>query len=226
MGREGITYEQVVEVAIKLSNESEKPTIRRVRSELGDTGSMGTIQSFLARWREENQTHVLANSEIAPEIQIALSSAINANIKKVTLNLESAISIANEEISVFRDENFVIEEKLDNERKKNKKLIQEHDKLSGKLEKSIEDYSALVLEKEKERKDSERSRTELAKIQVKMDSFKEKVDELRQQNEMLLNKFEVSQVEAINNDKRATLAEAKIESKDQQIMYLEKQLNK
>ncbi|MES2258948.1 MAG: DNA-binding protein [Pseudomonadota bacterium] len=50
MGRTGITYEQVADVADALSGEGLVPTIRAVRERIG-TGSPNTVQRHLLDWR-------------------------------------------------------------------------------------------------------------------------------------------------------------------------------
>ena len=50
MGRElTITFEQVAAVADTMKTNGIKPTSRSVRERLGNTGSMGTVNKFLAR---------------------------------------------------------------------------------------------------------------------------------------------------------------------------------
>ena len=52
MPRVGLNYEQVVRVIRDLENRGEKPTINRVRAELG-SGSPNTISQFIKQWRQE-----------------------------------------------------------------------------------------------------------------------------------------------------------------------------
>ncbi|KJZ03183.1 mucin, partial [Halomonas sp. S2151] len=50
MARTGITYEQVATVADALVGQGEKPSIQRIREQLG-TGSPNTIHRHLKAWR-------------------------------------------------------------------------------------------------------------------------------------------------------------------------------
>jgi hypothetical protein len=53
MPRTGVTYEQFLDAVTALQARDEIVNKVTVRRELGNTGSFGTIQTFLARWREE-----------------------------------------------------------------------------------------------------------------------------------------------------------------------------
>ena len=71
MARNGISYEQVDAAVKSLQTRGEDITINRVRRELGDTGSLTTIQRHLATWRSENKEQ----RPVAEELPEALESA-------------------------------------------------------------------------------------------------------------------------------------------------------
>lgn len=54
MSRTGITYEDVMEAAFDLHNQGEIPTIEKIRTYLGGTGSNTTISKYLQTWRKES----------------------------------------------------------------------------------------------------------------------------------------------------------------------------
>lgn len=55
VARTGITFDDVSQAAESLVARGEDITIISIRKELGDTGSMTTIQRYLAEWRSEHQ---------------------------------------------------------------------------------------------------------------------------------------------------------------------------
>jgi hypothetical protein len=72
MARHGITYEDVISAANTLKGQGKSITIENVRSFLG-TGSAGTINQHLRRWKEvQNSTQKIASKENLPEPLIAL----------------------------------------------------------------------------------------------------------------------------------------------------------
>lgn len=72
MARHGITYEDVISAANTLKGQGKSVTIENVRGFLG-TGSAGTINQHLRRWKEvQNTTQKMASKERLPEPLIAM----------------------------------------------------------------------------------------------------------------------------------------------------------
>lgn len=72
MARHGITYEDVISAANALKGQGKNVTIENVRGFLG-TGSAGTVNQHLRRWKEvQNSTQKIASKENVPEPLMAL----------------------------------------------------------------------------------------------------------------------------------------------------------
>lgn len=76
MARHGITYDDVISAANSLKGQGKSVTIENVRSFLG-TGSAGTVNQHLRRWKEAQQsTQKIASKENIPESLIALTKGL------------------------------------------------------------------------------------------------------------------------------------------------------
>ncbi len=57
MTRLGITFEEVALAAEQITQEGEKPTIEKIRTNLGGTGSNSTIAKYFNEWKHQNAAH-------------------------------------------------------------------------------------------------------------------------------------------------------------------------
>jgi hypothetical protein len=72
MARPGVTYQDIANAANELKGQGKNTTIENVRSILG-TGSIGTINHHLRKWKEaQNATQKIISAENLPEDLIAL----------------------------------------------------------------------------------------------------------------------------------------------------------
>ena len=132
MGRTGITKEQVYEVAAALSGEGISPTVQSVRKRIG-TGSYSTISGYLTAWKSERATQVPANIPDRPEKvekafdQVWATAALAAQegVKIEREALESARREMEQERAEMKAEIESLEQALDEEAGKNKRLAGE-----------------------------------------------------------------------------------------------------
>ena len=76
MARPGVTYQDIANAAHELKGQEKNITIENVRSILG-TGSIGTINLHLRKWKEtQATTHKIASQENLPENLIALMKGL------------------------------------------------------------------------------------------------------------------------------------------------------
>jgi hypothetical protein len=113
MARHGITYEDVISAANSLKGEGKSVTIENVRRVLG-TGSAGTVNQHLRRWREaQNSTQKIATKEQVPEPLIALvkglwEGVLTQSIEQFTpieANYQQEIIELKTELEKFRNNN-------------------------------------------------------------------------------------------------------------------------
>jgi len=83
MARKGVTFEEVARAAERVETAGEDPTIKRVREELGGTGSPNTIHRHLAAWKADKPQ---ARKE-APSLPADLQAAL---VKELTRQADAA----------------------------------------------------------------------------------------------------------------------------------------
>ncbi len=160
MARHGITYEDVISAANTLKAQGKSVTIENVRGFLG-TGSSGTVNQHLRRWKEAQQsTQKIASKENIPEPLIALIKGLWEGILTQTTeqfapiesNYQQEITELKAELDKYRSNNqrwqnmfnqwqqektklvnekLTLEQALDFAHKENQSL---HDKYDGLLQ--------------------------------------------------------------------------------------------
>jgi DNA repair exonuclease SbcCD ATPase subunit len=84
MGRNGVTKEQVLAVAERLHAEGEKITVKRVREELGETGSYTTISAALKLWRSDRGMTQVVNEPLPPVLERSTLRLVGSLWRTVT----------------------------------------------------------------------------------------------------------------------------------------------
>jgi chromosome segregation ATPase len=160
MARHGISYEDVIDAANALKGQGKSVTIENVRGFLG-TGSSGTVNQHLRRWKEVQQsTQTIASKESLPEGLIALVKGLWESIlaqsteqfTPIETNYQQEISELKTELEKYRgnnqrwqkmfnqwqqektalaNEKLTLEQALDFTHKENQSL---HDKYDGLLQ--------------------------------------------------------------------------------------------
>lgn len=97
MARIGVTYLEVSKVADELVGRGTEPSIRLVRSELGDTGSPNTIQRHLAAWREARPATAAAVAELSPSTTLAIAAEISQAAARARAEVEGQLLQARSE---------------------------------------------------------------------------------------------------------------------------------
>lgn len=76
MARTGITFDDVSAAAESVLARGQEPTISGIRQELGDTGSMTTIQRHLSAWRSENKAKCIKTNSLPDALEVAFRSSL------------------------------------------------------------------------------------------------------------------------------------------------------
>jgi len=172
MGRDAtITYEQIASLADAMKTEGTKPTSRAVRERLGNTGSMGTINKLLGRWKSGQERQVSAALVLPPALQRALLEFMDVELTSARVTLEAELAEQQQEASDLATENE--RQVVENESQAQtvellRSEVSTHQGRAGQLE------SDLVLAREeaaRERSGAELARTELAKAQLRLESM-------------------------------------------------------
>src|SRR6267154_4625239 len=99
MSRLGVTFDEVLIAAEEIRQSGEKPTIDKVRTQLGSRGSNSTISKHLYNWRKKSESILgLGKSETPDFIKSVIESVWNklneqadAKIEKIKIESDTEI---------------------------------------------------------------------------------------------------------------------------------------
>lgn len=212
MAREGITFEQVAQVADALVGAGQQPTIRAVREKLGDTGSPNTIHKLLAKWRDARPVAIAS----APELPQALLTALATEIQRATSQARAEVQAAL--VAEQADSKRLAE---DGERKDIElaelqeqiaALTTERDTLAGKTAQQAADLADAQQRIEREQQAAEAARVELAKAQLKIDAQAETLTHQAAEVERLRADMASEVKGRVAAEQQAAVLTAKLES--------------
>ncbi|MDO8344428.1 MAG: DNA-binding protein [Cellvibrio sp.] len=207
--------------------EGVKPTSRAVRERLGNTGSMGTINKLLGRWKSGQERQISAALVLPPALQRVLLEFMDNELTAARTTLEAELADQQQEAADLATENErqVIENDAQAETiEQLRSEVAAHQGRAGQLE---TDLTASREEAVRERSGAELARTELAKAQLRLEAMPRLEADLvavrevleterlaRQQAEqtaaVLTAKLEAAERRATEADARTTKAEAAI----------------
>ena len=172
MGREStITYEQIAAIADAMKTEGAKPTSRAVRERLGNTGSMGTINKLLGRWKSGQERQISAALVLPPALQRVLLEFMDNELTAARTTLEAELAEQQQEAADLATENErqVIENDAQTDMIELLRAdVATHQGRAGQLE---SDLAMARDEAARERSGAELARTELAKAQLRLEAM-------------------------------------------------------
>lgn len=172
MGREStVTFEQIAAVADAMKIEGVKPTSRAVRERLGNTGSMGTINKLLGRWKSGQERQISAALVLPPALQRVLLEFMDNELTAARTTLESELADQQQEAADLATENErqVVENESQSETIELLRAeVSTHQGRAGQLE---SDLMVARDEAARERSGAELARTELAKAQLRLEAM-------------------------------------------------------
>lgn len=172
MGREAtVTYEQIAAAADAMKSEGVKPTSRAIRERLGNTGSMGTINKLLGRWKSGQERQISAALVLPPALQRVLLEFMDTELTAARTTLEAELADQQQEAADLATENErqVIENDTQAELIEQLRAdVAAHQGRAGQLE---SDLTASREEVVRERSGAELARTELAKAQLRLEAM-------------------------------------------------------
>ena len=172
MGREStITFEQISAVADAMKTEGVKPTSRAVRERLGNTGSMGTINKLLGRWKSGQERQISAALVLPPALQRVLLEFMDNELTAARTTLEAELAEQQQEAADLATENErqVVENDAQAEAIESLRAdVAAHRGRAGQLE---SDLAVARDEAVRERAGAELARTELAKAQLRLEAM-------------------------------------------------------
>lgn len=172
MGREAtVTFEQITALADAMKMEGVKPTSRAVRERLGNTGSMGTINKLLQRWKSGQERQVSAALALPPALQRALLEFMDNELTAARTTLETELADQQQEAADLATENERQVLENDSQSEVIETLRAEVSKHQGRAGQLEADLAVARDEASRERSGAEMARTELAKAQLRLEAM-------------------------------------------------------
>lgn len=172
MGREStITADQVFAICDTIKAEGGKPTSRSIRERLGNTGSMGTINKLLQRWKTEHTRQTPSTLTLPPALQNVILDFMDHELTAARAALETELAEQQQEAADLASEN---ERQADTIESLNDELAtvgQERASAEGKAQQLAVDLQAAHVEAGNERAAAEHARTELAKALLRLEAM-------------------------------------------------------
>lgn len=103
LGRPGVTFAEVAAVADRIKARGERPTVQRVRGELG-SGSLATLQRHFTAWREKNRTGAVESVTLPVELQRAMLGHIERAAAEARADLQDELAETQSEREALTEE--------------------------------------------------------------------------------------------------------------------------
>jgi DNA repair exonuclease SbcCD ATPase subunit len=179
MGREStITADQVNAIADTIKAEGGKPTSRAIRERLGNTGSMGTINKLLQKWKVAHTRQTSATIVLPVQVQNVLLDFMDQELTIARAALETELAEQHQEAADLASENERQGETIDGLTEQVSLLSAEKASVEGKATQLAADLHTAHQEALAERQAAEHARTELAKALLRLEAMPRLVDDL------------------------------------------------
>ncbi|MCK4120415.1 DNA-binding protein [Ralstonia nicotianae] len=169
MARQGISYEQVANVAEQLVADQLKPTLNAVRERLG-SGSMNTIHRHLTAWQGHQKPAQRKMSEPNTRLLTALGTEMSRVAEEAAADAEAALAQAMSELAVLAATGEALEAERDELMQQLQQIATERDTLAGKATEQATEIARLQEEVERERNDHAGIRRNLAQAELRLEA--------------------------------------------------------
>ena len=195
MAREGITYEQYKDVADRLKAEGIKPTVRKVRAELG-TGSNATLLSHQNRYIDERHSTDSKAVELPMTLVDAIKKTLVEASDKATAEIENNYQDAHSQLAedakmLAESEQVITSLKSQLDKQTSQAEAQERalEKSLAAVQKQVEELqkqlNVLSTKLEESTRNQEVARTESAKAQLQVERADKAAELAEKRNELL-----------------------------------------
>ena len=172
MGREAaITWEQVYAVADAIRAEGSKPTSRAVRERLGNTGSMGTVNKLLQRWRATQEREQATAVSLPPALQRAILDFLDTELAAARATLEAQLVEQQQEASDLAAETERQADAIEGQRQMLEHVVTAKASAEGRAQQLAADLDSAKAETVRERQAAESARTDLAKALLRLEAM-------------------------------------------------------
>jgi chromosome segregation ATPase len=211
-----VTYEEVAVAAEQFLAEGVTPTAKLIRSRLGDQGSLATLQRHIVEWRSSQGSTRPLTRILSPEIQRAVFKFIDEEVARVNHELAQQVEQAKRDsadLAADNEEQTTLVRQLQAELEEQATFRAKQD---GQLARLLEELGSTREEAAVARREAERARLELSKVQPRLDAHASLENELRQ----LRADFEAQRHACVHAEQNAAVLRAQREILDAQLAEL------
>ena len=183
MMRTGINYDDVATAASEIEQSGERPTIEKVRSVLGGTGSNSTISKYLQSWRNSRPANKVTITPPPDQVQAAVSAVWEKLHQETELTIATVKAEASEQVSAARQEAETVTTAMG-------ALTTEHETLKNQ-------YHALSAQKELLALDYKQAESNQLLLRERLEALESRRQEIKSLHEQQLKRLEEKYVAEI-----------------------------
>ena len=209
MARKGITYDEVALAADRLVSEGVNPTIARAREELG-TGSPNTVHRHLSNWKERQPQAQREAATLPSGLADALVKEIERQAAAARANAEEKALDARQSADNLAEVGEALEEDNESLKEAAEQLERERNQAQTRADEREHEVARLVSACDREQQAAESARVELAKAQLTIESYVDRIVEQKESVKHLAEKLDAERVLKQNAEQRAAVSESKV----------------
>jgi len=208
MPRPGITYEQVAQAASILVEQGNKPTIQRIRDELG-TGSPNTIHRYLRDWKAAQAPTQRAVIQLPDALIRAVADEIERQVSIARAEVEAQAQESQQTADMLAEMGEELEAQTEQLLSQVNHLESERDDVTDERDTAQAELERLRKTLNEERLDAEKTRESLAQAQARIKLLSEQRDEYYQTSMDAQRKLQAIERLQRATERAKTAAEAK-----------------
>lgn len=170
MARQALVTQENVQVAVEaLRAEGIAPTARAVHDKLGKVGSMGTVHKLLQQCLNVKGNVAESLRQLPPSLQLAILSFADQQVADARKEIADELLCCKKEASELAGANDQITDVVAELREQLARAVADKAAVEGRLAQQASELSAVRHEAAAERQAAETARTDLAKLQLRLD---------------------------------------------------------
>lgn len=208
-----ITYQDVVTAINTIIANGETPSIPRIRSALGNTGSPNTIHKHLSVWRATAAPIVQRQPPQLPDaLQVALVSEIERQVAAARVEIDKELAQANADLDLLSNTGEKLEEEIASVKAENSAMHDEKQRLDALVADRKEEIERLTHDLKIERENAESARIKLAQELNKKETLESTVVDLKAEIQVLKGDIQTLVAEKNQQERQCAVLQAKLES--------------
>ncbi len=208
-----ITYQDVVTAINTIIASGETPSIPKIRSVLGDTGSPNTIHKHLNTWKATAAPVVQRKPpELPGELQFALIHEIERQVAAARVEIDKELAQANADLDLLSNTGEKLEEEIASVKAENAAMHDEKQRLDALVADRKDEIERLTHDLKTERENAENARIKLAQELNKNETLESTVVDLKAEIQVLKGEIQALVSEKNQQERQCAVLQAKLES--------------